>query len=30
VLSRFVTQRLITADTDTVEISHEALLTAWP
>ncbi|MBV8540314.1 MAG: helix-turn-helix domain-containing protein [Pseudonocardiales bacterium] len=30
VLSQFVTQRLITADTHTVEISHEALLTAWP
>src|SRR5262249_40371889 len=34
VLERFVAQRLITADTQTeistVEISHEALLTAWP
>ncbi|MFI6503059.1 helix-turn-helix domain-containing protein [Nonomuraea typhae] len=30
VLDRFVAQRLITADTETVEISHEALLTAWP
>jgi transcriptional regulator with XRE-family HTH domain len=34
VLERFVAQRLITADThtetSTVEISHEALLTAWP
>ncbi|WP_101787160.1 helix-turn-helix domain-containing protein [Nonomuraea indica] len=30
VLDRFVAQRLITADVDTVEISHEALLTAWP
>jgi WD40 repeat protein/transcriptional regulator with XRE-family HTH domain len=30
VLDRFVSQRLITADTDTVEISHEALLHAWP
>ncbi|MFI6294419.1 helix-turn-helix domain-containing protein [Nonomuraea sp. NPDC050790] len=30
VLDRFVAQRLITADTDAVEISHEALLTAWP
>ncbi|MFI6389713.1 helix-turn-helix domain-containing protein [Nonomuraea sp. NPDC050540] len=30
VLDRFVAQRLITADTDSVEISHEALLTAWP
>jgi WD40 repeat protein/transcriptional regulator with XRE-family HTH domain len=30
VLDRFVAQRLITADTHTLEISHEALLTAWP
>ncbi|PZG38059.1 hypothetical protein C1I98_24780 [Spongiactinospora gelatinilytica] len=30
VLDRFIAQRLITADTGTVEISHEALLTAWP
>jgi WD40 repeat protein len=30
VLDRFIAQRLITADIDTVEISHEALLTAWP
>jgi WD40 repeat protein/transcriptional regulator with XRE-family HTH domain len=34
VLDRFVAERLITADTDTevstVQISHEALLTAWP
>ena len=30
VLDRFVVQRLITADIDTVEISHEALVTAWP
>lgn len=30
VLDRFVTARLITADTTSVEISHEALLTAWP
>jgi WD40 repeat protein len=30
VLDRFIAQRLITADTNTVEISHEALLTAWP
>lgn len=30
VLDRFVGQRLITADSDTVELSHEALLTAWP
>ncbi|QOC94252.1 WD40 repeat domain-containing protein [Micromonospora craniellae] len=30
VLDRFVTQRIITVDTGTVEISHEAVLTAWP
>ncbi|MDF5751018.1 helix-turn-helix domain-containing protein [Spongiactinospora sp. TRM90649] len=34
VLDRFIAQRLLTADTgpvhSTVEISHEALLTAWP
>jgi WD40 repeat protein/transcriptional regulator with XRE-family HTH domain len=30
VLDCFIAQRLITADVDTVEISHEALLTAWP
>src|SRR5262249_961636 len=30
ILDRFVAQRLITAHVDTVEISHEALLTAWP
>lgn len=30
VLDRFVAQRLITVDADTVEISHEAVLTAWP
>ncbi|GAA2672381.1 hypothetical protein GCM10010412_052380 [Nonomuraea recticatena] len=30
VLDRFIAQRLVTADTDSVEISHEALLTAWP
>ncbi|OLF13497.1 hypothetical protein BU204_27115 [Actinophytocola xanthii] len=30
VLESFIAQRLITADLDTVEISHEALLTAWP
>ncbi|MEO3924339.1 helix-turn-helix domain-containing protein [Micromonosporaceae bacterium B7E4] len=30
VLDRFVAQRLVTTDTDTVEISHEALITAWP
>ncbi len=29
-LDRFVAQRLVTAHADTVEISHEALLTAWP
>ncbi|WP_181410764.1 hypothetical protein [Nocardioides humi] len=30
VLERFVAARLVTADADTVEVSHEALLTAWP
>ncbi|MFJ9539183.1 helix-turn-helix domain-containing protein [Streptomyces sp. NPDC101225] len=30
VLAAYVEQRLITADRDTVEISHESLLTAWP
>lgn len=30
VLERFVAARLLTSDTDTVEISHEALLGAWP
>ncbi|HEY6797580.1 MAG TPA: helix-turn-helix domain-containing protein, partial [Kineosporiaceae bacterium] len=30
VIERFVDARLLTADTDTVEIAHEALLTAWP
>ncbi len=30
VLDVFVEQRLITADLDTVEITHEALLSAWP
>src|SRR5262249_45532179 len=30
VLDLFVARRLITAHTDTVEISHEALLSAWP
>lgn len=30
VLDRFVAARLITAGTETAEISHEALLTAWP
>lgn len=29
-LDRFVAQRLVTADQDTVRISQEALLTAWP
>ncbi|MFG2059434.1 helix-turn-helix domain-containing protein [Micromonospora sp. NPDC048930] len=29
-LDQFIAARLITADIDTVEISHEALLTAWP
>lgn len=30
VLSRFVAARLVTADDGRVELSHEALLTAWP
>ncbi|MGW0484230.1 nSTAND1 domain-containing NTPase [Nonomuraea sp. NPDC003214] len=30
VLDRFIAQRLVTASADSVEISHEALLTAWP
>ncbi|MCO1578071.1 hypothetical protein M8C13_20160 [Crossiella sp. SN42] len=30
VFDLFVTHRLLTADKHTVEISHEALLTAWP
>ncbi len=30
VLALFVDQRLITSDEDTAEITHEALLTAWP
>ncbi|MFF4895753.1 helix-turn-helix domain-containing protein [Streptomyces sp. NPDC001068] len=30
VLAAYVEQRLITADNDTVEISHESLLVAWP
>jgi WD40 repeat protein/transcriptional regulator with XRE-family HTH domain len=30
VLDRFIAHRLITADRDRVEISHEALLNAWP
>ena len=30
VLARFVSDRLITLDSGTAQISHEALLTAWP
>ncbi|MGH3900738.1 MAG: hypothetical protein ACRDTA_21335 [Pseudonocardiaceae bacterium] len=30
VLERFIAERLITIDADTVEITHEALMTAWP
>ena len=30
VLDRFVAERLITLDADTAQITHEALLTAWP
>jgi len=30
VLDRFVAERLITMDADTAQITHEALLTAWP
>ena len=30
VLDRFAAERLLTLDADAVEISHEALLTAWP
>jgi len=30
VLDAFIDRRLITADVDTVEIAHEALLRAWP
>ncbi|MGW2385603.1 nSTAND1 domain-containing NTPase [Streptomyces sp. NPDC001658] len=30
VLAAFVEQRLVTADSETVEISHESLLSAWP
>jgi len=30
VLESFVDHRLISADTDSIQISHEALLTAWP
>ena len=29
-LSRFVDERLITVDADTAQITHDALLTAWP
>jgi WD40 repeat protein len=30
VLDRFIAARLVTADTDTVEITHEVLVRAWP
>lgn len=30
VLERFIDQRLITVDADSVEITHEALIQAWP
>ena len=30
VIDRFVTHRLLTANDNTVEVSHEALLSAWP
>ncbi|WP_034213781.1 WD40 repeat domain-containing protein [Actinoplanes subtropicus] len=30
VLSAFISQRLVTVDVDTVEITHEALIGAWP
>ena len=30
VLDRFVAERLITVDAETAQITHEALLTAWP
>lgn len=30
VIEQFVAGRLLTADGDTLEVSHEALLTAWP
>ncbi|MDG6107135.1 hypothetical protein Daura_32365 [Dactylosporangium aurantiacum] len=30
VLERFVQHRLVTAEADTVQLSHEALLSAWP
>ena len=29
-LSAFIAQRLVTVDVDTAEITHEALITAWP
>jgi WD40 repeat protein len=30
VLNRFIAARLLTADSDTIEISHDALMVAWP
>jgi WD40 repeat protein len=30
IVDRFVAARLLTVDTETVELSHDALLTAWP
>jgi WD40 repeat protein/transcriptional regulator with XRE-family HTH domain len=30
VLSRFVSERMITVDADTAQITHDALLTGWP
>ena len=30
VLGRFVSERLITVDADTAQLTHDALLTAWP
>ncbi|GAB3057437.1 nSTAND1 domain-containing NTPase [Micromonospora schwarzwaldensis] len=30
ILDRFITQRLVTAQRETVQLSHDALLTAWP
>jgi len=30
VIARFIEQRLVTADTESVEITHGALVTAWP
>ena len=29
-LARFVAERLITVDADAAQITHDALLTAWP